>query len=276
MKCQCPNCGTICNFKSSSSLKRCGKCNFIVEDTRLQYIKNVANEDEFYEGPICCTDCGRTHIFSNDERFIRCECGNTIKNPNFQTKETNLKKDERSFKESIQNFFACSFLGPIGYVIFFWIIGGLLTIAGCDKESIRGWFFAENTDPLRGSLFESICNPIFFILLLIGFTGIGFSEVVKNEKIKSFFGGVGAIFILILFLGGCINGCKIQSGFEKRKQMENQYKKHYENSSMIATHMTVYHPYITKIDLGKIRVSSWSGKIDCDYCDHLNKIKGNY
>jgi hypothetical protein len=126
------------------------------------------------------------------------------------------------------------------------------------------------------AFFESMCNPIFFILLLIGFTIIGFTKFIKNEKIKSFFDGIGVIFICILFLGGCTNGCKIQSEFDKREQMEKQYKKHYENSSMIATHMTVYHPYITKIDLGRIRVSPWSGKIDCDYCDRLNKIKGNY
>lgn len=218
-----------------------------------------------------CTDCGRTHCFKN-ERFIRCECGNVIINPEFQSKEKILKKDKRSFKESIKIIFTYIFLAPIIYVIGFWIIGCLFGITGWKAKSIRGWFFAENVDPLCSSFLESMCNPVFFILLLIGFTIIAFVELVKNKKIKQFFGIIGAIFILILFLGGCINGCKIQSGFEKIE--EN--KKQNEKASMIATHITVYHPYITKIDLGRIRISGWSGKIDCDYCDRLNKIKGNY
>jgi len=100
--------------------------------------------------------------------------------------------------------------------------------------------------------------------------------LLKNEKIKQFFGTIGGIIIFTLFLGGCTNGCIIQSGFDKKEKNKKQYEKQYENSSMIAAHMTAYHPYISKIDLRKIRVSSWNGKIDCDYCDSINKIKGNY
>lgn len=226
----------------------------------------------FMNQKFICTDCGRKHVFKN-ERFIRCKCGNVIINPEFQTKEKNLKKDKRSFNKSITIIFTYIFIFPIIYVISFWFIGFLFAITGWNGKSIRGWFFAENVDALRSSFpLEWMCHPIFFILLIIGFTIIGFSEVVKNEKIKSFFGGIGVIFILILFFGGCINGCKIQSEFEKIEKNEKQY----EDMSMIATHMTVYHPHVTKIDLRRIKVSSWSGKIDCDYCDSLNKIKGNY
>ena len=124
-----------------------------------------------------CTDCGRKHVFKN-ERFIRCECGNVIINTEFQTKEKTLKTDKHDLKESIKNFFTCIFLAPILYVISFWFIGFLFAIAGWETKSIRGWFFAENVDPLRSSFLESMCNPIFFILLLIGFTIIGFSEFI--------------------------------------------------------------------------------------------------
>lgn len=223
-----------------------------------------------------CTNCERTHKFKY-ETFIRCKCGNVIINPKFFTKEKNLKTDKRSFKELIEIILSWFFLFPILYVIGFWIIGGLFFgITGWDKASIQGLFFADNIDPKRSSLLEQFCHPIFFILLWIGYAFVGVTEFVKNKKIKEIFGTIGAILILILFLGGCTNGCIIQSGFDKIEKNKKQYKKQYENSSMIATHMTVYHPYITKIDLGKIRVSSWNGKIDCDYCDSINKIKGNY
>jgi hypothetical protein len=240
-------------------------------------MKGKSNMNQQQE--IICTDCGGTHFFKN-ERFIRCECGNVIINPEFQIEEKNLKKDKQSFKEtSIKIIFTNIFLYPIYcailYVITLWLIGAIFgATAGVDGESIRGWFFAESADladPLYSFLLESICHPIFFILLIIGFSIIGFSDCVKNEKTKLFFAKFGGIFIFILFLGGCANGCRIQSGFDKNRKNE----KHYENMSMIATHMAIYHPN-TDVDLGKIRVSGWSGKIDCDYCEYLNKIKGNH
>jgi ribosomal protein S27E len=153
----------------------------------------------FMNQKFICADCGRTHIFSNDEKFIRCECGNVIIKPKFQTQEKILKKDKRSLNKSITIIFTYIFIFPIIYVISFWFIGFLFAITGWNGKSIRGWFFAENVDALRSSFpLEWMCHPIFFILLMIGFTIFGFSEVVKNEKIKSFFCTIGGIIILIV------------------------------------------------------------------------------
>ena len=100
--------------------------------------------------------------------------------------------------------------------------------------------------------------------MIIGFSIIWFSDCVKNEKTKLFFAKFGGIFIFILFLGGCANGCRIQSGFDKNRKNE----KHYENMSMIATHMAIYHPN-TDVDLERIRVSGWFYPVFS--IEHLNE-----
>jgi len=127
-----------------------------------------------------CTNCERTHKFKY-ETFIRCKCGNVIINPKFYNKEKNFKTDKRSFKELIEIILSWFFLFPILYVIGFWLIGALFGFFnGCEFKSIQGWFFADNVDPKRCSLLASFCHPIFFILLWIGYSFVGVTELVKK------------------------------------------------------------------------------------------------
>ena len=92
----------------------------------------------------------------------------------------------------------------------------------------------------------------------------------KNEKI-----GCGCLVFIVIAIFCILASCQTGSETDYEKQQKKE-EKNTENAAMMTAHIMAYHSYLTKIDLGRIRVSPWSGKIDCDYCDRLNKIKGNY
>jgi ribosomal protein S27E len=140
MKYKCPNCGTIYNFNSNKPLKRCGKCNFIIEDVANEFFAKplycvmdcnrcdidiilrcelsmlVAkkygydrSKDRFFH-LFYCPDCKRMQVCLNVEETIECVCGNVIKNPFF---EKNLED-----KDNLEDTQSCNFIDFIGtYII---------------------------------------------------------------------------------------------------------------------------------------------------------------